>query len=252
MNNSLQKKIDEHQTPSLGVTQELKWKIVKTESETPRVKNFYLVADNPEKPSYRAGQYLTVKLSDQGPYEGKAYSISSAPHEQYVRLSIKQIGNFSEALQNFVVGDLLKTTRPYGFFYPDPNDVNPLVFVVGGIGITPCLSIIKDLAQKGDGRAIHLHYSNQTEADIAFSNELNTLEVEYEQLVVHHYITRENPQNSQRRCGRMQIDGIVNSVDLSANPDFFICGALDFTKSLYKELHRAGVPQNKIHTESFF
>lgn len=252
MNIYLHKKIRADQTTFMGVTQELLWKIVKTEAATACVKNFYLEPIDEEMPTFIAGQYLTVKLPYQGPAEGKAYSISSAPYEPLVRLSVKQIGSFSEGILSHEIGDTLLTTKPYGFFYPEPTDTNPLIFVVGGIGITPCLSIIKDLVHNHDGREIHLHYSNQTEQDITFSDELSKLETQHEPLTVYHYVTRKMPQNNLAKFGRMQAKTIIEKINFNQEPEFFICGAMDFTKSLWKEIHQAGVPQHQLYTEGFF
>lgn len=232
--------------------QEIHWRIVKIETVTPRVKNFYLEPVDAEKPAFIAGQYLTVKLGGQSPAEGKAYSISSAPYEPHIRLSIKQIGDYSTHLLAHTVGDILTTTKPYGFFYPEPTEARPLVFVVGGIGITPCLSIIKNLTAKSDTREIQLHYSNQAEIDIAFRDELTELATRHKPLRVQYYVTREKPTDNTVQFGRLQAAAIVRSVSLVNDPEFFICGAMDFTKSLWKELRAAGIPQHQLYTEGFF
>ncbi len=230
---------------------EYRWTVADVQTETPRIKNIYLESCS-ETPAFIAGQYLTVKLPNCSPAEGKAYSISSAPTQSQVRLSVKRIGAFSEALLSLQPGDELITTAPYGFFYPEPEDSSPLVFVVGGIGITPCLSIIKDLAYQQNARPVQLHYSNQTESDIAFFAELEQLTAQHPNLSVMHYVTREQPANDSVTLGRMTIKSLLSQVDLSTDAEFFICGSMDFTKTMWKGLHGAGVPQHQLYTEGFF
>jgi hypothetical protein len=235
----------------MNETKELHWRVVRTEKETDRVTNLYLEAIE-KRPTFLAGQYLTVRLPDIGPAEGKAYSISSAPHEAGVRLSIKRIGKFSEALLARKPGDELVTSAPYGFFYPEATDQMALVFVAGGIGITPCLSIIKDLLHRGDQRPFTLHYSNQTKADIAFYNELADLEQQHPNLQVTHYITREAAPSGNFISGRAAVEKIMPDIVSAEDTICFICGAMDFTKGLWRQLHQAGVPTHQLYTEGFF
>ena len=231
--------------------QEYHWNIVSIEEATPRVHHLYLKAQG-ERPQFIAGQYLTVKLPGVGPAEGKAYSISSAPHEALVRISIKRIGKFSEALLSLKVGDELITSAPYGFFYPEVDDIQPLVFIVGGIGITPCLSIIKDLLYRGDTRPLFLHYSNQTVVDIAFYNELEILAQQYSNLNIFYYVTREAVVSDGFQAGRISIEGVLENIHSSQESLCFICGAMDFTKTIWTELHTAGVASHQLYTEGFF
>jgi len=231
--------------------QEYHWHIVKTEEATPWVRHLYLETQG-ERPPFIAGQYLTVKLPGVSPVEGKAYSISSAPQEALVRISIKRIGKFSEALLALKTGDHLTTSAPYGFFYPEVDDTQSLVFIVGGIGITPCLSIIKDLLIRGDKRPLILHYSNQTKVDIAFYNELEILRQQHTNLTVRYYLTRENLPDSGLKVGRMSINDVLCDIKSVDDTLCFICGAMDFTKTIWTRLNDEGVASHQLYTEGFF
>jgi len=230
---------------------EYQWQIVRTEPESPDVMSLYLQPQS-ERPSFKAGQYLTIKIPESGPAEGKAYSISSAPHEEHVRITIRKIGLFSYTLLSLDVGSTLTTSQPYGYFYPEPDDTSDLVFVVGGIGITPCLSIIKNLVHTKSPRTIHLLYSNQTEADIAFKDELAVLAKTNQQLYIHHFITREKPKTEGLLTGRITPTEIFKLIADPMAAEFFLCGSMNFTKSLWKELRNTGVPQHQLYTEGFF
>lgn len=230
---------------------EYTWQIIEMRDETPQVKSLYLTATD-ERPSFIAGQYITIKLPNLSPDEGKAYSISSAPHESLVRVTIKKMGTFSGALFSLQVGDTITTSAPYGFFYPEPDDLLPLIFVAGGIGITPILSIIKELAYKNDSRPLHLFYSNQTERETAFKNELDEITEQNPNLSVHHFITRETLVTDGHIAGRMTPEHIQKFVSDSLAADYFLCGSMDFTKSLWKLLRDSGVKQQQIYTEGFF
>lgn len=230
---------------------EYTWHIAQIEDETPHVKSLYLeaVAD---RPNFIAGQYLTIKLPHLGPTEGKAYSISSAPHEPLIRITIKQIGAFSNALLTHQVGNIITTSAPYGFFYPESEEALPLVCIAGGIGITPILSIITDLSHKQDPRSLYLFYSNKTEADIVFQDKLEELTLLNHHLSVHHFITRQAIIKPGYNSGRISLAQIQKFIPETDKADFFLCGAMDFTRSLWKSLRDGGVQQQQIYTEGFF
>lgn len=230
---------------------ELHWIISKTKEETPNVISLFLKAEESKK-LFIAGQYLTIKLLGLGPVEGKAYSISSAPHEDELRITIKKIGSFSSHLHKLKIGDTIVTSQPYGFFYPEPDERSDLVFVVGGIGITPCISIIKDLTYKKSSRPIHLFYSNQTEKDILFAEELSELKKINPNLHINNFITRETPKTTTYKAGRITPNQIINSVPKYNTSEFFLCGSMDFTKSFWKGLKDEGVDVHQIYTEGFF
>ncbi|MEY3784050.1 MAG: hypothetical protein RLZZ230_372 [Candidatus Parcubacteria bacterium] len=225
------------------------WRIAKLVPETHDVTSLYLEPIT-EKLTFIAGQYLTIQIPNIGPVEGKAYSISNAPHETLLRISVKKMGGFSTAILAHKVGDTISTSAPYGFFYPELSDTTELAFVVGGIGIAPCLSIIKHLTHINDDRPIHLFYSNRTVDDIAFKTELDTLAKYKHSLSVHYYLTRETETNY--KVGRVTPEQILNQLPNIQNTEIFLCGAMDFTKSLWRGLRDAGLPPHQIYTEGFF
>jgi ferredoxin-NADP reductase len=229
---------------------EYQWCVATIKNETPTVKSLYLDPRG-ERPDFVAGQYLTVRFPGVNPTEGKSYSISSAPHESQVRLSVKEIGDFSKILLNLSEGDEVFTTAPYGFFYPEAGYSEPLVFVVGGIGITPCLSIIKEMLHQGDERELFLHYSNQTVQEIAFHAELEELARTHPKLQISYYITRQEHVDPAFQAHRMEAKDILDFPN-SFNAEYFICGSMDFTKALWLHLHQAGMQQHQLYTEGFF
>lgn len=93
------------------------WTIIDKQQETSEVFTLVLEAVG-EQPSFIAGQYLTVRLKDHEPLEGKCYSISSSPLDTRIVLTIKSMGQFSRALLAHSIGDTLTTSAPYGFSIP--------------------------------------------------------------------------------------------------------------------------------------
>jgi ferredoxin-NADP reductase len=231
--------------------QDYHWRIEKITEEAPQVRSHFLSCKE-DRPPFLAGQYLTIKLPGLSPEEGKAYSIASTPDETYLRITVKTIGMFSATINQLKIGDEITTSAPYGFFYPEPADSTPLVFIVGGIGITPCFSIIKDLLSKGDTRPLHLFYSNQTEVDIIFRSELETLASHHPTFSINHFITREHPTTVNYHSGRLNAEKISELTNHLLLPEFFICGSIGFTRDLWSALKQSGIKPERLYTEGFF
>ncbi len=226
------------------------WTIRKIIDETPLVRSLILETEVP-RPHFTGGQYLTVYQSGLGPHEGKSYSIASSTQEPYVQLTIKKMGNFSTRLCAHLVGDLITTSAPYGFFYPDVEEGRDLVFIAGGIGITPCISSIESLIYQKYTGNIFLFYSNRTLKDTLFQERLDTLTTNYSTLFVQYHITRE-PDCFPHIPERITSTHVLQTISTPAQSDFFICGSIDFTKNLWKSLLTSGIQSNQIYTEAFF
>lgn len=227
------------------------WTVREIIPETPRVYSLILEAQG-ERPSFISGQYLTVRLSGFEPAEGKSYSISSAADEPLVRLTIKEIGSFSKALTACTPGDTLTTSAPYGFFYPEETDTRDIVFVAGGIGITPCISIMKTLTKNHYPKNISLVYSNRTLEDCIFKDTLDTLKNTFPNVSITYHFTREDSHLPGYNTGRITGESICTQHAKAHESDFFVCGSIDFTKGLWKELRDAGIESAQIYTEGYF
>lgn len=225
--------------------------VVEKHEEAPSVFSLVLEAQG-ERPTFTAGQYLTVRLPHFEPVEGKSYSIASTPREKNITLTIKEMGGFSRAILTHGVGDTITTSLPYGFFYPEPDESSGLAFVVGGIGITPCMSIIRDLLEHDYQKPITLFYSNRTQADIVFKDRLDTLAQKHPNFKIHHFITRKENAGPEFHTGRMTADFIATNTPNLHETDFFLCGSIDFTKDMWKSLKTAGIEYTRLFTEGFF
>lgn len=227
------------------------WTIIEKTPEVPGVYSLVLEAKG-ERPNFIAGQYLTVRLPDFEPIEGKSYSISSAPHEGYLTLTIKEMGNFSRAILAREVGTELTTSLPYGFFYPDTPHASHLIFIAGGIGITPCMSIIRDLTHGESVSQVTLFYSSRTRESIIFRDELALLSEQFPTLTVHHFITRETIEETEHLHNARIDKDTFTHLPHPHDIDFFVCGSTEFTKCMWSLLREANIPQIRIYTEGFF
>jgi ferredoxin-NADP reductase len=145
--------------------------------ETADTKTFVL-DPGPRWRGHRAGQYTTLKVELDGVRTFRCYSISSAPSERTVALTIKRLrdGRVSQWLHDrLCVGDVVGLGAAAGeFVLPDPLPPR-LLFVSGGSGITPIMSMLRDLACR---QALHdvvvVHHARRRD-DVIFGDALETL-----------------------------------------------------------------------------
>lgn len=196
---------------------------------------------------HRAGQYITVYFADTDVPEGKAYSLSSAPGGEESSITVKNVGLFSGKLHALGVGDSMEISVPYGSF--NAFDDTPIVAITAGSGVAPLWSIMLDECQRGTGRDIRLLYSNKTEADIVLKDELRDLVAAHPSVSVQHFITRQPgvPHAIERR-----IDGARDAAAYAGTHCFYLCGSMQFVRSMWRQLVACGVTPSAISTETFY
>lgn len=141
------------------------------------------VSANPEKPlaPFRAGQYIGVRVIINGVQTGRAYSLVSSPNNlAYYEIAVKDLGNkgfVSRYLcQDLKIGDIIEITAPNGqFYYNQLFHGNHLLFIAGGCGVTPFLSLLRDFYERDCNLEIQLIYGCLTEKDILFHDELTLM-----------------------------------------------------------------------------
>ncbi len=202
-------------------------------------------------PTYVPGQFLTIYFPTSGTPEGKAYSLSSSPREEYIRISIKRIGEFSNHLVSLKPGDMITASLPYGYFYSE-SETRSLVLLAGGIGIAPFRSMIVDAVKNNSKRKIILLYSTKYAKDIVFKNELQTITSTFKNIQVKYFITRESTIPKNMISGRIDTQKILDAVPHLSDSEFLICGSISFTRDMWKNLRQLGVSEESLYTEAFF
>lgn len=229
------------------------------QEEAPGVVTLKLAVDNGSDrgfvPAYRPGQFITVYFPESGTPEGKAYSISSAPHEATLNITVKGIGEFSNKLCAMNVGGTITASVPYGYFYSEEDD-KKLIMLAGGIGVAPFRSMILDSLRRTPNRRLTLFQSCRTRADKLFKKEFAEISKMSSNFQVIYFITREKVADAGLFSGRMKTKDIigVHVIDEKHVNDreFLICGSISFVRDLWRGLKERGVPEDAMYTEAFF
>lgn len=207
-----------------------------------------------------AGQYLTLKAVIDGEEVRRAYSLCSAPNENVWRVAVKKTenGKFSTfANCNLKVGDFLDVSTPSGNFMLN-NSLNQNQFVVlfaAGSGITPIISILKELLKNQSNCFVSLFYGNKGFNDVIFREQLENLKNNYlNRLSINHIFSRENIGNSIQygRINKEKTQEIYNSF-LCQTPidNIFICGPEQMISDVRETLIESGIKSEIIHIELF-
>lgn len=133
--------------------------------------------DRPSDYTYQAGQYCAIKLANLVEADPKgaarSFSFASSPYESELAFAMRSgESGYKKTFWTLKVGDTFEITKAVGFFTePEGND-QPVVFLVGGIGITPARSILREALHQGGQREYTLFYANRFLKDASFHEEL--------------------------------------------------------------------------------
>jgi ferredoxin-NADP reductase len=234
------------------------------------ISSFYLVPEDGQPlPSFLPGQFLTFRLDVPNQAGGtepiiRCYSLSDAPYPDCYRVSIKRVpkpvgsdvpqGRSSNYFHDHIaVGSLLQARAPSGHFYIDKSDT-PVVLIVGGIGITPMLSMLNWCLANQTGREVWLFYGVRNSQELAMKSHLETLASTHANF--HLWICFSNPLpkdavgRDYQHKGRVDINLLRTQLPLKPY-HFYICGPTLMMESLVPALDDWGVPDAHIHFEAF-
>jgi ferredoxin-NADP reductase len=220
---------------------------------TPTTKTFRFERTDGPLPPFRAGQYVNMSVDVDGVLTSRPYSIASPPGSDYLELTVRdRPGGFVAPylLNEVKVGDELETTGPSGSFYHEPLiDGDDLVFLAGGSGITPFVSIIRDAIQRKCPLKMHLLYGSRKLDDVIYAGELNDLA--RQPGFKYTLVISEPPPDYTGLAGFLDAKLIRDQIGSMAGKTFFICGPnvmYDFCLAALQEL---GVPRHKIRREVY-
>ena len=199
-------------------------------------------------------QFVTFLASQGLPVEEHHFTVSSSPTQTGFHAStIKASGDFTSLIGQVKPGDPVAVQAPFGrfsyVFHPEARD---LVFIAGGIGITPLMSNLRHMRDTGADRRVLLLYSNKSEADIVFREELDRMMGgDLPQLEVVHILTRPGStwQGERGRLDRENLRRLCG--DRLSSSTFFLCCPPPMILSLVAILNGLGVPTARISYEYF-
>jgi ferredoxin-NADP reductase len=200
----------------------IKARVVEVREEAPGVRSFFL-RPNRRWPGFAAGQHVTVALEIRGVRHQRTFSLSSAPADRFLRLTVKRnpSGRVSNAMHDQLAGgDVLELSPPSGSFtLPSPLPER-LLMLSAGSGVTPLASMLRDLRRRAPDRDVVFVHVCHTARDALFSAERSALARQMPNLRLVTHVTTES--------GRLDADGIAALVPDSAERHTLLCGPASF------------------------
>ena len=207
---------------------------------------------------YRAGQYLTLRTTLNGEELRRSYSLCSAPYEQRWEVAVKQVpqGRFSTFVaESLALGDTLDVMPPTGNFAAPSEPVRHVVGFAAGSGITPVISILKQLLHEQPAAHATLFYGSRTTAEIILREELEQLKNTYlTRLRTYHVLSRED-LGSELFGGRIDAERCAAFADLLLDLNeidhYYLCGPEPMIRAVSETLTQLGVAADTVHFELF-
>ncbi len=210
---------------------------------------FTLILETNNKFTFKPGQFCFLRINKKGIYARHPFTISSLPEEKYLSFTIKLKGRFTKEAFNLKSGEEIFIDGPFGIFTLDKADKNKeLVFIAGGVGITPFFSIIKSNLNSDIKRDITLFYCTKTLENMIFRRELDNIKENWFKKI--YVLSRDECSGYEK--GRINKEIIIKNLGDVSNCTFFICGPEEMNKCVVKELAELGVKKQDIIIESFF
>lgn len=203
---------------------------------------------------YKPGQFaiLTLHNENEEVWQRRPFSLCSSPlNKKYLQFVIKINGEFTKKLSTLKDGHSIDVSTPNGFFIFNELKMKKIVFLAGGIGITPFMSAIRYISDKKLDNEVILLYSNKTKKDIVFYDELKSIAKKYKNIRVIFILTKENLTSSKYDGGRIDKLLIKKYCSPFNEKYFSICGSPIFVNSLTKQLEDTGIQKEYINTEGF-
>lgn len=219
--------------------------------ETATAKTLRLAgADHRELPPFLAGQYVNVFIDG----TSRPYAISSSPARlTHYDLTIRRVpgGRVSNLLLDTArIGQVFTTTAPMGTFHHNPlfhgKDV---VFLAGGSGVAPAMSMIREIAELGSDRTFHLIYGSRDASDIIFGPELDEIAAAHPGIDVDHVIA-EPGTGWTGATGLLTADTIARLAGELDGRMVYVCGPQALYPYALEQLTALGHPRKRIRFEA--
>ena len=249
------------------------YKISNVFQQTPRVNVIQLDPLQGEELSFLPGQYIDVSFANDPETladKYKSFSISSSPlKKESLEIVVLGLGKFRHKLYNALPGTVLNINGPYGKFVYSHNSGRISVFIAGGSGIAPVMSILRYVNKRHQETPYVLFYTCKTKNDIIFFNELNDIKNSNKELEYHLLTTGDvklgpghggdsdlfidkiasGKSIEYHESGYINESMIVSNIDDIPSKIYYICGPYEMTVMVNFLLLKLGVDSTNIKSE---
>ncbi len=220
------------------------------------MRSFHFATERPSRFRFEAGQFVTLELPTGGGTVFRCYTISSAPtRPETVSITSKRVpgGTGSNWLHdNLRPGMQLRATGPSGVFVLPHARAAKLLFLSGGSGTTPLMSMARTLFDRAEDRDVAFVHSARTPADIIFRDELALMARRLPRLRVAHVVEGTSGEPGwPGLIGRLDLPMLGLLVPDLLEREVLCCGPAPYMAAVRAMLDQAGFDRSRYHEESF-
>ncbi|CAN2170480.1 COG4097 Predicted ferric reductase [Candidatus Nanopelagicaceae bacterium] len=211
--------------------------------EAPGLISVIMRGRNLRKLSAEGGQFFGWRFLTRGHFlMSHPYSLSAAPTDNHLRITIKDLGNHSRATRYIKKGTRVFVEGPYGAFTAGRATQPHVVMVGGGVGITPIRALMDEFK---NGVQMDVFYRVSRAEELILKDELDYLVAQSNGSARVHYMV------GSRKQFPMDADFIKSYAPRVADSDIYICGPEALVETVRKAAEELGVPKNRFHDEDF-
>jgi len=237
-------------------------RVVKVEQETGDIRSLTFEGFDEAFRNRSAGGFLSMKIMMDGQWsKPHPFTISCAPEDDLLRVTIKKAGPFTQKVHQLEPGEEAVLAGPFGLFCKGVDALDNIVMIAGGVGITPFLSVLRHFRRAGIKKRALLIWSNRTLDDAFALDELKEITRELPVKVVHNLSREEKGSDMGRfedrgypgvkyEAGRCTRDVLKKHLD-PANVSAFLCGPPPMQDFILAELEAIGVDPKGVKKENF-
>ena len=213
-------------------------------TEAPGVISIYVSGRDLDRLAVRSGQYFVWRfLTRDGWWRGHPFSISSAPNGEWLRITVKDLGDWSGSMHQLKIGTKVFIEGPYGVLTGARRSRPKVLLLAGGIGITPVRALFEALpARHGD---MTLLYRVHHEADVVFRAEIQAL-ARARGANVHYLLGARDTTPDP-----LDPESLRRLVPDVADHDVYLCGPTGMMQAAERSLRQLGLSARQIHAERF-
>jgi len=233
--------------------------VKKTDMETPDIRSFELSpTDGSRLPDFLPGQHIAVKIPTEPgkPLIVRMYSLCGPPDTGTYRIAVKREkeGLGSAYMHDSLrIGDMLEISAPRGDFILSEVP-RPVVLLGAGVGITPLLEMLYELANSSPGREVWWVYSTQNGSRYPFLREVEAMSLQLS--AFHNVRIFSRPGEGEKIgldydiLGHLNLE-VLNGLNLPHDGDYYLCGPSGYLSDTRAALKSIGIPDGQIKTEIF-
>lgn len=218
-------------------------RVAEVNEEGPNVVSLRMTGRHLDRMGALAGQFFLWRfMTPRLVWQSHPFSLSAAPDGQSLRITIKNLGDFTSRVGAIPPGTRVVGVGPFGLFTDAVRQREKVALIAGGVGITPIRALIEEMP--GD---LVLLYRVLDEGDVVFRDELDEL-VRDRGIVVHYVMGSHRDPGNQHLLSPEHLRSLIPDI---TQRDVYVCGPPALSSLVERNVHTAGVPSKYIHSESF-